>query len=68
MIERKSDGETFCAFGNFKEAWDRPSALFQFVTDDYKYGILSPFGMRNNISCDLKYNSKDYKVIRQMAV
>lgn len=68
LIERKSDGEKFCTFGNFKEAWNRPSALFQFVTDKYEHGIMSPFGLRSNISCDLRYNSNDYRVVRQMAV
>ena len=68
LIERKSDGEKFCTFGNFKEAWNRPSALFQFVSDSYEHAIASPFGMRNNISCDLRYNSNDYRVIRQMAL
>lgn len=67
LIERKSDGEKFCAFGNFKEAWNRPTALFQF-TDTYEHGIPSPFGMRKNISCDLRYNSNNYRVIRQVAV
>lgn len=68
LIERKSDGQKFCTFGNFKEGWNRPSALFKFVTDEHEYGIPSPFGMRNNISCDLYYNSVDYRVVRQIAV
>ena len=67
LIERKRDGERFCTFGNFKEAWNRPTALFQFVSDTFPHPHPSPFGLRSNISCDLKYDSKNYRVIFQVA-
>lgn len=70
LIRRTRDGELFCTYGNFKEAWNRPSSLFSRVSKDYSYPQKTPFGdlLISNISCDLRYNSKDYHVIRQMAI
>ena len=42
--------------------------LYQFVNDDYKYAIETPYGLRSNISCGLKYNSDKYKVVHQMVI
>ena len=68
LVERKSDSKKFCTYGNFKEAWNRPAYLFQFVSDSYEYAITSPFGLISNVSCDLRYNSNDYRVMRQEAM
>lgn len=68
LVERKGDGEQFCTFGNFKEAWNRPSYLYEFVPETYEYAHKTPFGTVSNVSGDLRYNSRDYKVIKQIAV
>lgn len=67
LIERKRDKKRFLAFGNFKEAGNRPKYLFDFVSDSYEYAKESPFGLRSNISNGLRYDSKTYRVIRQVA-
>lgn len=67
LVERKRDGERFCMFGNLKLAWLGVSHLFQFVPESYGYAISSPFGLIHNVASDLKYNSRDYRVIYQVA-
>ena len=32
LMERKSDGKKFVTFGNFREAWNKPASLYDFVT------------------------------------
>lgn len=70
LIRRNRDGELFCAYGNFKEAWNRPSGLFPLVRKSYIYAQKTPFGdlLVSNISCDERYDSKYYHVIRQAAI
>lgn len=68
LVERKGDGEKFVMYGDLKQAWLKVTNLFQFVSTEYKHAKESPFGLRRNISSDLKYNSKDYRVLRQVAV
>lgn len=70
LIKRYSDNKLFCSYGNFKRSGYRPVYLFPLVTEKYKYSQKTPFGdlLVSNISCDLKYNSKEYHVIRQMAL
>lgn len=70
LIRRVRDGALFCAYGNFREAWNRPSYLFPTVSKTYSYAQKTPFGdlLVSNISCDIRYDSKKYHVIRQMAI
>ena len=68
LIERKKDGKRFCTFGNFKDAWNRPAALFDLVSDNYIYPIESPFGLRSHISNGIRCNPKEFRVIRQVAI
>lgn len=67
---KKRDGKLFCTYGNFKEAWNRPKYLFNLVSSAYIYAVKLPFGnlLASNVSSDLRYNSKDYSVIRQAAM
>ena len=53
-----------------KEAWNRPKYLFNLVSSAYIYAVKLPFGnlLASNVSSDLRYNSKDYSVIRQAAM
>ena len=69
-VRRKRDGKLFCTYGNFKEAWNRPKYLFNLVSSAYIYAVKLPFGnlLASNVSSDLRYNSKDYSVIRQAAM
>lgn len=67
LVERKKDKKQFVTFGNFKVAGNRPGYLFDFVSDSYEYAKESPFGLRSNISNGLRYDSKTYRVIRQVA-
>lgn len=68
LVERRRDGERFLMFGDLKQAWLRPKALFQFVPSEFEYAKETPFGFIRNISCDFRYNSKEYRVVRQTAV
>lgn len=70
LVRRKRDGKLFCTYGNFKEAWNRPKYLFNLVSSAYIYAVKLPFGnlLASNVSSDLRYNSKDYSVIRQAAM
>ena len=67
LVKRKRDGKLFCTYGNFKVPGYRPGALFDFVSKDYPYGVQTPFGIVKNISNGLRYDSKRYNVIRQVA-
>lgn len=67
LIRRVRDGALFCAYGNFKVGWCRPSYLFP-VVDSYRmYAQRTPFDniWVKHISCDCKYDSHYYHVIRQ---
>lgn len=70
LVRRKRDGKLFCTYGNFTEAWNRPKYLFNLVSSAYIYAVKLPFGnlLASNVSSDLRYNSKDYSVIRQAAM
>lgn len=68
LVERKKDRNKFVMYGNLKQTWLGVTHLFQLVSAGYKHAKESPFGLRQNISSDLKYNSKDYRVVRQVAV
>lgn len=68
LVIRKADGKKFLAYGNFKFAWQRPSALYEFVTEDYECAYESPYGLRCNISSENRYNSAHYSVIHQTAI
>ena len=52
LVRRKRDGELFVALGNFKAGWNRPKYLYQFVGENYPYGVFTPWGKRKNISVD----------------
>lgn len=65
LIQRKSDGKKFVAYGNLKNIAEGLSYLFEFVSEDYIYGIKTKYGIIKNISSDKKYNSKEYKVLHQ---
>ena len=54
-------------YGNVKDkiTGNGISYLFSFTSDDYKYGINTPYGKRNNISTGIKYNSKQYRIVHQ---
>ena len=43
LMERKSDGKKFVTFGNFREAWNKPASLYDFVTKMYPYPQETPF-------------------------
>ena len=45
LMERKSDGKKFVTFGNFREAWNKPASLYDFVTKMYPYPQETPFGL-----------------------
>lgn len=49
-----------------KGAFNRPKHLYEFAPESYKYRKSTSFGYVYNISSDLKYNPKDYSVIKQL--
>lgn len=65
LVKRKCDGELFVTFGDFKNPANRPSCLYSFAPEAYRYKVKTPFGNVYNVSNDLKYNSKTYSVVRQ---
>lgn len=65
LVRRRSDGELFVTYGNFKNSFNRPVYLVPFVPDEYPYGVETPFGNVKNYSCNIKYDSRYYTVIRQ---
>lgn len=68
LVRRKRDGELFVVLGNFKTDWNRPKYLYQFVGENYPYGVSTPWGKRKNISVDgISLEDGGYKVIRQAA-
>lgn len=68
LVERKSDKKLFTMHGNLNLAWMGVSPLFDFVADNYRYKVKTPFGNICNVSSDFKYNSKDYSVIKQKTI
>lgn len=58
LLERKTDGKHFCAFGNFKATsyGQHPCVLFDLLPETYiGYSCQqTPFGMARNISSDLR--------------
>ena len=67
LVERKSDGEKFVMITNLNSRnWmniGMGKYLFQLVSPSYEYGILTPYGVRSNVSSDYKYNSSEYVVL-----
>lgn len=68
LVKRVSDGRLFVTYGNFKKAFNRPVYLYNFAPKNYEYKKATPFGEVYNISSDLKYNSKEFHVIRQVEI
>lgn len=68
LVERKSDGEKFAMVTNLKSRnWmniGMGKYLFSFVSRNYEYGIMTPYGLRNNVTADVeKYNTRHYRVL-----
>lgn len=68
LMERKSDGKKFVTFGNFREAWNKPASLYDFVTKMYPYPQETPFGLCAHISNGLRCDRELFKVIQQAAL
>jgi hypothetical protein len=63
LVERIRDGKRFVAIGNHKLSWLGVSDLYDFVSSGYSQE--SPYGLIRNISTDISYNKREYKVIHQ---
>lgn len=69
LVVNKTNRNKYVMVGNLKNCnMGSGRYLYQFVNDDYKYAKETPYGLRNNISCGLKYNSRKYKVVHQMVI
>ena len=71
LVVNKTNKNKYMMIGNLKNCnmgIGSGRYLYQFVNDDYKYAIETPYGLISNISCELKYNSEEYKVVHQIAV
>lgn len=58
----------FVTFGNFREAWNKPASLYDFVTKMYPYPQETPFGLCAHISNGLRCDRELFKVIQQAAL
>lgn len=68
LVLNKKTGNKYVMIGNLKNHnMGSGRYLYKFVGDSYKYAKKTPYGLISNISCDLKYNSKQYKIIHQTA-
>lgn len=67
LVERKSDKKKFITYGNFKVSWNRPCAVFPFVSTAYEYAKQTVFGLVSNVSC-ARYNTKEFKVLYQASL
>jgi hypothetical protein len=68
LVERKSDGEKFVMLTNLDSRnWmniGMGKYLFRLVSPNYEYGVMTPYGMRNNVTSDTdKYNTRQYRVL-----
>lgn len=71
LVVNKVNGNKYVMIGNLKNCnigIGSGRYLYQFVSDNYKYAKETPYGLISNISCELKYNSEEYKVVHQIAV
>lgn len=69
LVVNRVNGNKYVMIGNLKNCnMGSGRYLYHFVTANYKYAKESPYGLISNISCGLKYNSKQYKVLHQMAM
>lgn len=75
LLERKTDGKHFCAFGNFKATsyGQHPCVLFDLLPETYiDYSCQqTPFGMARNISSDLRCDGiykKQYNILQQQVI
>lgn len=66
LVESKN-GNRYVMYGNVKDkiTGNGISYLFSFASDDYKYGINTPYGRCSNVSTGIKYNSKQYRIVHQ---
>lgn len=67
LVENKANGNKYVMIGNLKNCnVGSGRYLYQLVNEDYEYARKTPYGVRNNISTGIKYNSKQYRVVHQM--
>lgn len=69
LVENKSNGSRYVMMGNLKDSnMGCGRYLYEIVGDKYEYARNTPYGFRSNISTGIKYNSKYYRVVHQIAV
>lgn len=68
LIQRKADGKKFITHGNKKECSTGLSYLFEFVGVDYPYAIKTPYGLIKNVSSNMKFDGKNYRIIHQSRI
>lgn len=69
LVEHRKNGNKYVMIGNLKNCnMGSGRYLYNFVSSDYEYARKTPYGLRSNITNDLKYDSKHYRVIHQTIV
>lgn len=68
LVINKTNGNRYIMMGNLKDCnMGSGKYLYELVGEKYEFARNSPYGFRNNVSTGIKYNSKHYKIIHQMA-
>lgn len=69
LVLNKTNGNQYTMIGNLKnENVGSGRYLYQFVSDGYQYAKKSPYGLISNMTCGMKYNSEQYRVLHQTVV
>lgn len=69
LVADRINGDKYVMIGNLKNCnIGSGRYLYQLVNEDYRYAKKTPYGLRSNISSDIKYDSRNYKVVHQTAV
>lgn len=69
LVMNKINGKKYLMIGNLKNCnIDSGRYLYPFVDERYPYAKKTPYGLRSNVSSDIKYNSREYKVVHQTAL
>lgn len=69
LVENKANGNRYVMRGNLKDRnMGSGRYLYEIVGEKYEYARNSPYGFICNISTGIKYNSKQYRIVHQIAV